>query len=483
MFYSIFKELNFTEKGYSYETSPPGFVGRNRAAHPNFGCVFCSFSCGPRALRDTVSETILPNGLKIILLENHKAPVVTFQVWYRVGSRDEQWHKTGLSHMLEHMMFKGTPTVSGSEFSRIVQENGGNYNAFTGTDYTAYFETMSTERIMNAIGLEADRMRNLVLREEDFRTERMVVMEERRQRTDDSPKAYTMEQLHAAAFQEQPYHWPIIGWMDDIARLSLDDLKAWYGRFYSPANAFLVVVGDFRRDEMTQAINNYFGPLASGTKPARPQYTDPAQDGQRRIIVNRAAKIPAVIVGYKVPNICSHDSYALEVIEALLSQGKSSRLYTRLVLEDRVALNADASNPFLSYDPDLFLVSAECMPNNTPETVEQAIDRELAKLIKEPVGARELQKAKNQIEASFVFSQDSVFSQAMMMARHEVTLNWQSVDDYIPKIRKVTADDIMRAAKTYFVPENRTVAVLVPLPLSGEKTPPDEGPLRKESIR
>ncbi len=196
-------------------------------------------------LKENVFETVLPNGLKVILLENHKAPLVTFQVWYRVGSRNEAWGKTGLSHMLEHMMFKGTERVGPEEFSRTIQENGGNDNAFTSYDYTAYFENLNADRVQVSIDLESDRMQNLLLREQDFRTERMVVMEERRLRTDDNPQAVLTEQVMATAFEMHPYHWPIIGWMEDIARFTLEDLKTYYKTYYNPVNAILGRRGRF----------------------------------------------------------------------------------------------------------------------------------------------------------------------------------------------------------------------------------------------
>src|SRR4030043_335368 len=229
------------------------------------GFLFFLFVCSlfvplsEAGLKDQVFETLLPNGLKVILLENPKAPLVTFQVWYRVGSRNEACGKTGLSHALEHMMFKGTEKVGPEEFSRIIQENGGNDNAFTSRDYTAYFENLSADRVQVAIDLEADRMQNLVLRDEDFRTERMVVMEERRLRTEDNPQAVLIEQIMATAFQIHPYRWPIIGWMEDLAGLTLDDLKEYYRTYYNPANAFLVAVGVFRKEELLPRIEMAFG--------------------------------------------------------------------------------------------------------------------------------------------------------------------------------------------------------------------------------
>ena len=218
-------------------------------------------------LKEDVFETVLSNGLKVILLENHKAPLVTFQVWYRVGSRNEAWGKTGLSHMLEHMMFKGTERVGPEEFSRIIQENGGNDNAFTSHDYTAYFENLNADRVQVSIDLESDRMQNLLLREQDFQTERMVVMEERRLRTDDNPQAVLTEQVMATAFELQPYHWPIIGWMEDIARFTLEDLRAYYQAYYNPTNAILVAVGDFKKKELLPKLNR---PLVHTRKESPP---------------------------------------------------------------------------------------------------------------------------------------------------------------------------------------------------------------------
>jgi zinc protease len=428
-------------------------------------------------------EKILANGLKVILLENHKAPVITFQVWYRVGSRNEEWGKTGLSHMLEHMMFKGTQKVSGSEFSRIIQVNGGNDNAFTSRDFTAYFENLSADRIHVSLDLESDRMQNLVLREEDFRTERMVVMEERRLRTEDNPKAYLLEQVDAAAFQLQPYHWPTVGWMEDLAQLTLDDLKAYYRAFYNPVNAFLVVVGDFKKEDLLPRIEKAFGALPKGIPPDQKKGLDPPQTGERRIIVKREAELPFIVLGYHVPNLREPDSYVLEVIATVLSGGKSSRLHKSLVREKRLVLNAEADNSLLSHDPGLFMISAELLPDKTVTEVEKALDQEVEQLQKEPVEEHELQKVKNQLEASFVFGQDSLFYQAMLLAQHEIALSWRAIDNYIPSIQKVTPEEIQRVAKRYFVPENRTVGILTPLPHREGKPRPPEFSIKTRMVR
>jgi zinc protease len=434
-------------------------------------------------LKENVFETVLPNGLKVILLENHKAPLVTFQVWYRVGSRNEAWGKTGLSHMLEHMMFKGTEKVGPEEFSRIIQENGGNDNAFTSRDYTAYFENMSADRVQVSIDLESDRMQNLLLREQDFRTERMVVMEERRLRTEDNPQANLQEHMEATAFLTSPYHWPTIGWKEDIERFTLDDLKAYYRTYYNSVNAILVVVGDFKREELLPKIEKAFGSIPKGIAPNQERDVDPKQIGERRIFVKKEAQLPYLVMGYHVPNLREPDSYALEVIATVLSAGKSSRLYQSLVREKRLVLSADADHSLLSRDPSLFYFSAELLPGKEVAEVEKALDQEVERLKKELVGAQELEKAKNQIEASFVFGQDSLFYQAMLLAQHEIALTWRAIDDYLPSIRKISPEDIQRVARKYLISDNRTVGVLIPLPPKEGKPAPEGSSTRERMIR
>jgi zinc protease len=447
--------------------------------------VFCLlFAFAVQAgVTDRIYETSLTNGLKVILLENRKAPIITFQVWYRVGSRDESWGKTGLSHLLEHMMFKGTKTRGPEQFSRIIQQNGGDDNAFTSSDYTGYFTNISADRVDVPLKLEADRMANLLLREEDFATEKMVVIEERRLRTEDNPQAYLAEQLEAAAFQVQPYHWPIIGWMADLDRLTLADLKEHYATFYTPANAFLVVVGDFETRDMLRRIEEAFGSVAAGKAPGKKRFTEASRTGERRITVRREAMQPSIVTAYNVPNLEHPDSYVLEVIEGLLSSGKSSRLHRRLVREQRLALSADAENSFLSVDPRLFYLSAEPLPGTAVEEIEKAFAEEIEKLKTNPADALELEKIVNQMEAQFVYGQDSVFFQAMVIARYEIASTWRKIDEYIPSIRTVSPEDIMRVAQKYFTPDNRTTGVLVPIPPVSDKAITPHEPLRDRSTR
>ena len=462
----------------------------SRRARLKWNLAFLIFSLGflfiplsEAGLKEQVFETVLPNGLKVILLENHKAPLVTFQVWYRVGSRNEAWGKTGLSHMLEHMMFKGTEKIDPEQFSRIIQENGGDDNAFTSHDYTAYFENLSADRVQVAIDMEADRMQNLILREEDFRTERMVVMEERRLRTEDNPQSVLIEQILATAFQIHPYRWPIIGWMEDIARFTLEDLKVYYRTYYNPANAFLVVVGDFKKEELLSKIEKALGSYSKGVAPIQDRDKDPPQIGERRIFVKKEAQLPFLVMGYHVPNLREPDSYVLEVIATLLSGGKSSRLYQGLVREKRLVLSADAGHDLLSRDPSLFTLSADLLPGKEISQVEKAFDQEIEQLQKELVGGQELEKVKNQIEASFIFGQDSIFGQARLLAHHEIALNWKAIDDYLPSIQKVTPEDIQRVAKKYLVQDNRTVGILIPLPPKEGKPAPSGSSVKEHVVR
>jgi len=384
--------------------------------------------------------------------------------------------RRGLSHLLEHMMFKGTPTVTGEAFTRIIHENGGEYNAFTSHDFAGYYATMAADRISYALDLEADRMRNLVQAENEFETEKQVVMEERRLRVEDNPQGLLAEQLRSAAFQVSPYRRPVIGWMDDLKRLTVEDARIYYDTYYVPSNAFIVAVGDFDTSRMFNQVAAAFGNLPSGESPHHYAYQEPRQTGERRVNVQADARQPALLMGFKVPNIGHPDAPVLEVITAVLSGGRSARLYAELVLEQELALSADAGNSFLSVDPDLFYVSGVPLRGISVDDLEAALLQQLERLKKEPVDERELEKAKNQIETTFVFSQDSLFFQAMLLARYEIAAGWETIRSYLPTIRKITAEDIQRVASTYFVPENRTVAVLHPAAAEdaiASEAPPD----------
>ena len=409
-----------------------------------------------------VKESALENGLKILLLEEHKAPVVTVHVWYRVGSRNEQPGATGLSHFLEHMMFKGTSKVGPGQFSKTVQKNGGRDNAFTSDDYTGYFETFASDRFELALELEADRMRGLLLDPKEVESEKKVVMEERRLRTDDDPVSALRESMDAVAFLEHPYRQPVIGWMSDIEALTRDDLVRHYNAYYVPNNAVLIVVGDFRSDELLPKLRRVFGAIPRGPEPPRVRAVESAQRGERRLVLKKEAELPFVFMGYHVPDLKHPDNFALELLAYILSGGKSARIYKSLVYEKQLALYAGGGYERESVDPNLFPLYASVMPGKTAEEVERALAAEIERVKNEPVPDQELEKAKNQVEAGFLLGQDSVFNLARQLAEYEIVAGWRTWEDYLPGIRAVKAEDLQRVARAYLTADNRTVAVLIP---------------------
>lgn len=444
------------------------------------GALLASFmimaSNGAFANSDTIGQNVreatLPNGLKILVLPVTKAPVVTLQVWYRVGSRNEKLGTTGLSHLLEHLMFKETDKLKPEEFSKIIQANGGELNAFTTSDYTTYFETLSSDRLALALDMEADRMSNLKLREETTEPEKRVVMEERRLRSVDNPWGALYEEMNAAAFRAHPYMWPVIGWMHDIQSSTVEDIRSHYKLYYRPNNAIVVIVGNVDADKAIDMVRKAFGETPAGPTPPAVAEVEPPQVGERRIFVKKEANLPALVWAYKVPNIKSPDSYALEVLSTILSDGESSRLYRDLVIDKRLLLDVNTDNPLLSLDPNLFTVSGQLLPDKKIEDVEAALEKEIEAIAKGPISDREIAKAKNQIEAQFVFAQDSNFYQAMLLARFELIGDWRGLDDYLPAIRKVTAADVQRVARQYLVPDLRTVGILVPTGPAKHAAPP-----------
>jgi zinc protease len=432
-----------------------------------FILVFSLISSVATASANEVREFILDNGLKVLLLEDHKSPAVTFQVWYRVGSRNEKDGKSGLSHFLEHMLFKGTPKVGPEEYSRIIAKNGGRSNAFTSADVTVYFATMSREKIAIDIDLEADRMANALLGSQYFEPEKKVIQEERRLRTEDQPVSALAEATGAVAYMIHPYRRPVIGWMQDIEDLSLEDLRAYYKLYYAPNNAFIVMVGDFSTEEIMPKIRAAFGHIPRNAEPSKIDVIEPAQRGERRVIVKKEAELPFITMYYHAPNLHSPDTYALNLLSVILAGGRSARLYHELVYQKRLALGIDADYSGVSIDPTVFSITAQVMPGKEPVEVEREIDNLLDQVKADLVSERELQKAKNQIEAAFVFSLDSIFGQAMKIGYYEAAGNWRLMDRYLDGIRKVTREDIQRVANTYLNRDRRTVGILIPIKEKG----------------
>ncbi|MBM4129230.1 MAG: insulinase family protein [Nitrospira sp.] len=409
-----------------------------------------------------VKEYRLDNGLKILIIEEHKTPVATFQVWYRVGSRDEPSGKSGMSHLLEHMMFKGTPKYGGNAFSRIVQKNGGTDNAYTTKDHTVYFQIFSSDRITLSIDLESDRMENLKLDPKEIISERNVVMEERRMRSEDDPQSSLFEEVVATSFKVHPYRRPIIGWMSDLSSIEKDDLYQHYKAYYSPDNSVVVVAGDVKAGEMVEKIKLSFGSIPPGLQKKKAIYIEPEQSGEKRVSLKKEAELPYLLIAYHAPNFPHDDSYALEVLALILSGGKSSRLYKSLVYEKKIALDVGAYYSSESIDPYLFFLDATVSPGKAIKDVEDALHEEIEKIKKEPPSEREVQKAKNQVEASFIISQDSIYMQAMKYGKFEMLGDWRLIERYLEGIRRVTPADIVRVAKKYLREDNRTVGILIP---------------------
>ncbi len=417
----------------------------------------------PKGMVD-IREEVLDNGLKVLLLENHRSPAVTFQVWYRVGSRNEVDGKSGIAHFLEHMMFKGTDKVAPEEYARIIQKNGGRSNAFTSRDATVYHATMSRESIGVAIELEGDRMANARLEEVHFKPEKKVVQEERRQRTDDRPRAALAEITNAVTYAVHPYRRPIIGWPEDIERMTVEDLRDFYRTWYIPNNAFIVVAGGFDSEEILARIRKHFGSIPAGPEPPEVGLTEPPQRGERRVRFKKEAELPAVMMQYHVPEVGHPDSYALDVLEMILSRGRTSRLHRELVYDRRIARYAYAGYHRVSIDPTTFTFGAQAMPGQDIAEVERAIDEVTGGVRDEGVTQAELDKARNQVAASFIFAQESNRGQAMRVGFHELTGGWRRMNEYLGGIQGVTTEDVQRVARKYLDPDRRTVGVLVPQP-------------------
>ncbi len=421
-----------------------------------------------------VHERNFSNGLKVLVKEDHRSPVVVSQIWYKVGSSYEPGGITGISHMLEHMMFKGTTKYPIGEFSRIIAENGGNENAFTGRDYTAYFQTMEKSRLEVSFELEADRMRNLQLDAAELKKELEVVTEERRMRTDDKPRSKTQEFFMAMAFSNSPYKNPVIGWPSDIANYQVEDLQAWYELWYAPNNATLVVVGDIKAEEVFILAEKYFADIkASVIKPIKPQ-AEIEQKGIRKTIIKLPAKLPYILMGYKVPVLNAiedeSEAYALEVLAGILDGGSSARLASQLVRGQQVAVSAGAGYSMMSRLPDLFMLDATPVEGKTVFDMEYALKQQIYNLQRELVSEQELQRVKAQVLASAVYERDSNFYQAMQLGMLEtVGIGWEKVDEYVDKVNQITAEQVRQVARKYLLEEKLTIAYLDPQPITQQK--------------
>ncbi len=437
------------------------------------------FGCD--SARDGIHDTTLANGLRVIVKEDHRSPVVVSMVWYKIGSIDEPEGFTGLSHVLEHMMFKGTEKYKPNEFSRIIAENGGRENAFTGSDYTAYFQQLEKSRLPIAFELEADRMQNLRLLDEEFRKEIQVVMEERRLRTDDQPEALVQEKFMSLAYEVHPYHHPVIGWMKDLEHMTVEHVRRWYERWYRPNNAALVVVGDVEPKAVVALAQKHFGSIPSRPleRPSIP--AEPPQRGPRRATVRAPAQVPYFLLGYHAPVLETKgdrskqepwEPDALAVLSGVLDGGDSARFERELVREQKVASRIGSEYDPIGRGPTMALFNGTPTASRKVGDLERAVRAQIERIKKEPVAPSELARVKAQVVADDIYRRDSVFNQALELGRLAMTgLDLSLLDERAKRLGAVTPEQLMQVAQKYLTENNFTVVSLDPLPLKNGRVP------------
>jgi len=418
-------------------------------------------------------EFKLSNGMRVIIQEDKRAPTVVHMVWYRVGSMDEQNGTTGVAHVLEHMMFKGTKKLKPGEFSAKVAALGGRENAFTGKDYTAYYQQVEKSRLEQVMALEADRMQNLTMDKEEFGKEIRVVMEERRLRTDDQPLSLLFEALNATAYVAHPYKNPVVGWMNDLQNMTAADALGWYQRWYAPNNATMVIVGDVDAKRVRELAEKYYAGIPAKTLPKSKPQQEPAQTGIKRLVVKAPAENPFLVMAYKMPKLLDVDKdddvHALDVLAAVLDGYDNARLPARLVRTERIANSVDAGYEPVARGPVMFTLSGVPAQGISVDQLEQALRAEISRIATDGVSAAELKRVKTQLIASQVYKRDSVFGQAMEIGGMEMAgISFRQMDRIIEKLSAVTPEQVQAVAQKYFVDDQLTVATLQPLPVSAQ---------------
>ena len=414
-------------------------------------------------------EFRLANGLKIIVREDHRAPVVVSQLWYKVGSSYETAGQTGLSHALEHMMFKGSRKLGPGESSRILRELGAEENAFTSDDYTAYYQVLASDRLAVALELEADRLASLKLPADEFAREIEVIKEERRLRTDDKPSSLAYERFKALAYPASGYRNPTIGWMADLKRMNVEDLRAWYRTWYVPNNATLVVVGDVQPEQVKALAERYFGSIPARPVPAAKAPLELAEPGERRTTLYLKTQLPSLLYGFNVPSLGSAKDakpvHALRLISALLDGGDSARLPARLERGEELVSGASTWYDAHARGDSLFVISAtpNVQTGKTLQQVEDGLWRQLKDLQDNPPSAEELARVRAQVIAGLVYERDSISSQANSIGQLEsVGLSWRLIDSDLQALSEVTGADIQAAAQRFFQRERMVVAHILP---------------------
>ncbi len=418
-------------------------------------------------------EKTLANGMRVIVKEDHRAPTAVHMVWYRTGAIDEVDGSSGLAHMLEHMMFKGTKKVGPGEFSKRVAAAGGRDNAFTSLDYTAYFQLVPKRALPEMMELEADRMANLKLDPKEFAPELKVVMEERRMRTEDNPHSLVYERMNATAFQAHPYRRPVIGWMNDLENMTWRDAQEWYQRWYTPRNATLVVVGDVDHQALFKLAEQHYGRIKPRALPERRPLAEPQQLGIKRLNVKAPAKLPYLAMAWKTPKLNDvakdRDPYALQMLAAVLDGHAAARLSKNLVRGRKIAQSAGAGYDATMRGEAQFYLDGQPAEGHSVAELEAALRGEIAAIQEQGVSEEELARVKAQIIAGQIYKRDSMMGQAMEIGAVEVIgMNWRDIDRMLDQLRSVTAAEVQAVAKRYFGDDTLTIATLDPQPLPAQ---------------
>jgi zinc protease len=406
--------------------------------------------------------TVLDNGLTVLTLEDHSTPVVSFQMWVKVGSRDESRY-TGLAHLFEHMMFKGSKHIAPEEHARLINARGGRLNAFTSRDFTVYFEDVTGETLPLVIELEAERVAHLNIDEETLGSEREVVLEERRMRTEDQPDGRGIEALMALTFKAHPYRWPVIGWRSDVEAATVEACRAFFDAYYAPNNIVIAIAGDFATEEALALIRRSFGKLEPSEVPRNPT-REPEQDGGRRATVYFDLRSPILAAAWHAPPTGHPDAEALDVLSQILSAGRSSRLYRKLVYEGQQALSAHGAYWEMN-DAGVFYAFASVRPDAEIQRVEELLMGEIQRLKREPVSAGEIDKAKRQLEVAFVNGLATSHALASRIGRDVATFGRvRPLEERFAAIQAVSAEDVQRVAQTYLRDDKRSVVRVVAPP-------------------
>src|SRR5256712_2577998 len=408
---------------------------------------------------EDVRRTLLDNGLVVLTKEVHTSPIVTTMIWYRVGSRNEELGHTGKSHFLEHMLFKGTDRFKKGQIDLITLKNGGGNNAFTSHDFTAYYFNFASDRWHIALEIEADRMVNCSFEPDEFEAEKKVVIEELKTGLD-SPWGLLLQELEASAYKVHPYRNPIVGWLQDVERATVEQQQAYYRKYYQPNNAILVIAGDFDTDRVLANVVRAFSPIPAGA-PALPLLLkEPPQRGERRLVVRWRSKVPRLAIAYHAPEIAQQDSYALQVLAVVLAEGKAARMYQRMVEREQTVTFISAEYGE-SKDPTLFHIRAEARGDHSIDEIESSIYDELGRIAGGQLNEHELDRAKHQIEAHFILSRERTLDQAILLGQIETLYDLDYIDSYLPRINAVTAADVAAACSRYLNEDSRTVALLL----------------------